>query len=198
MKTKNHTSNALQLNDCKKFITSKTIILFLVLSMALINTVTAQNTKRKDAPSLNIGIETGIPTGDLSLVTSFGAGGSMKLIVPLDHTVAFTASAGYIHYFSKTFFGVKFGDLNSLAFKGGFRLSIEPGFYFEPQGGYSSFSAEGESDGAFTYAANIGYMVHKKADISVHYESATKDGGSLSHVGLRIAYNFSLAKKQSL
>jgi len=104
-----------------------------------INAASAQNTKRKDAPSLNFGIEAALPTGDLSLITSFGGGGSLKLIVPLDNTVSFIISAGFIHYFSKTLFGEKFGGFNSFPFKGGFRFSAKPGFYFEPQAGYSIF-----------------------------------------------------------
>jgi len=194
MKTKNHTTGVLQSSKHKKFLTGKFVLLFLVYIM-LSNIAMAQNTNRKDAPSLNFGIEATLPTGDLSLITSFGAGGSLKLIVPLDNTVSFITSAGYTHYFSKTFFGEKFGGFNSFPLKGRFRFSTKHGFYFEPQAGYSIFSSDGESDGAFTYAANIGYMLHKKADISFGYESATKNGGSLSHVGLRIAYNFSLAKK---
>lgn len=196
METKNYTTNFLQSDDYKKNF-RKIILLLLVLTM-FINAARAQNTKRKDAPSLNFGIEAALPTGDLSLITSFGGGGSLKLIVPLDNTVSFIISAGFIHYFSKTLFGEKFGGFNSFPFKGGFRFSAKPGFYFEPQAGYSIFISEGESDGAFTYGANIGYMLHKKADFSFGYESATKNGGSISHIGLRIAYNFSLTKKSSV
>lgn len=189
MKTKNYTGITWQSNSCKKCITGKIIILFSVLFVALMNAAMAQDTKRKDPPAFSVGIESAVPTGDLSLLSSFGLGASMKVIVPLDNTVAFTASVGYIRYFGKDLFGFKMEDFNSFPLKGGFRFSTKPGFYVEPQAGYSSFSTNGESDGAFTYAGSIGYVIHKKTDFSFRYESATKNGGSLSHVGLRIAYN---------
>jgi len=50
METKNYTTNFLQSDDYKK-IFRKIILLLLVLTM-FINAARAQNTKRKDAPSL--------------------------------------------------------------------------------------------------------------------------------------------------
>ena len=162
----------------------------------LFNQLNAQEQKKgANHSSLSVGAEVAIPTGDLGIVAGVGLGASAKAILPISHATALTINAGYIYYTKKELGGYQVGGFNSIPLKAGVRISTGKGFYFEPQLGYSIFSAGGESDGAFTYAGNVGYLINHAVDISARYESATKDGVSLSHVGVRIAYNFSLGKK---
>lgn len=154
-----------------------------------------------DKPSLSFGAETAIPTGNLSLITPLGLGASAKLIIPATKNIAFTASAGYIYYLKKSYFGEDIGGFHAVPLKGGIRVSINKGFYVEPQAGYTTFGKEstaeeeGGSSGGFTYAGNIGYMAGKNFDISARYENSHIDGLNFSHIGLRLAYNFSLGGK---
>jgi len=154
-----------------------------------------------DKPSLSLGTETGIPTGNLSLITPLGLGGSLKLIVPVTKNVAVTASGGYLYWLKKNYYGESIGGFHSILFKGGIRVSIDKGFYVEPEAGYATFGKdatadqEGGSNGGFTYAGNIGYVIGKKFDISARYESSHIDGLNFNQVGVRLAYNFSLAGK---
>jgi hypothetical protein len=153
---------------------------------------------QRPGASFSMGAELAIPTGDLSLVSPLGLGGSGKFLFPVSSNFGFTVSAGYLYYLQKNYFGERVGGFHAIPLKGGIRISANKGFYFEPQFGYTSFGSGGEdagSDGAFTYAGNIGYLIGNKLDVSMRYESATKDGESIAHVGLRIAYSFSLARK---
>lgn len=173
--------------------------LFTIFAIGLC-TIAAVKSNAQDAKtsgvSLSIGAELAIPTGDLSLVTPLGLGGSVKAVFPLSNVLGFTVSAGYQHYLKKNFFGERIGGFHGIPLKGGIRVNIDKGFYIEPQAGYTSFGSSENPDagyeGAFTYAGNVGYLINGKVDISIRYESATKGGSSLSHVGLRIAYNFKL------
>lgn len=183
-----------QLQNRKTFL-KLFLVAALVCSIAITSKVGAQDTLNKiiPPPSFNIAAEFAIPVGDLNLITPLGLGASGKFIFPLSDIVAFTASGGYIYYFEKSFEGESFGGFHSIPFKGGLRFISLRGFYFEPQLGYSIFGSDGDSDGAFTYAGNIGYLI-KNFDISARYESATKNGSSLSHIGIRVGLNLPFKK----
>lgn len=174
------------------------IITLCVCALA-VNYSHAQSNQATPA-SLSIGANLAIPTGDLGILSSLGAGGSAKLYLPFSPHVGATVSAGYIYFFSKKIFSDDFKGLSAVPLKGGIRIITGKGLYFEPQAGYTNFTVtatqggNSSSDGAFTYAANIGYLVNNRIDISAGFESATKQGESMSHVGLRLAYNFSLKK----
>ena len=177
----------------------KKIIITVVTIYCIIamNTASAQDSKpERKSSSISIGAESAIPTGDLSLTTPLGLGGSVKGVFPIANFIDFTISAGYIYFLKKKIEDESFGGFHSIPLKGGFRFMAGKGFYVEPQAGYSIFGSDGGgSSGAFTYAGNIGYLINNKVDVSARYESATKEGSSLSHVGIRIAYNFSLSSK---
>jgi hypothetical protein len=151
-------------------------------------------------PSLSLGAETAIPTGNLSLITPFGLGASAKLVLPASGIVSITASGGYIYYMKKNYFGEKIGGFHAIPFKGGIRLSLSKGFYLEPQAGYTTFGKEatgdeeGGSDSGFTYAGNIGYLAGKNFDISAGFENSRIEGENFSYIGIRLAYNFILGK----
>nr|MBA2329427.1 hypothetical protein [Flavisolibacter sp.] len=73
------------------------------------------------------------------------------------------------------------------------------GLYIEPQVGYGIYGVkfkgggfdESESEGAFTYAFGLGYAMNG-LDIGARYQGASKDGSTLSLIGIRLGYNFTL------
>ena len=168
----------------------------MIISAALLTVIAArpcfgQITKSRK-PSLNVGLEAAVPTGDMALITPFGLGGSIKVVFPLSNNIGLTASAGYLYFLKKTIFDVTVGGFHAIPLKGGLRICTNNGIYVEPQAGYTFFGAGQGADGAFTFAGNVGYLLNNTFDISARYESAIKDGLSLAHIGIRIAYNFKL------
>jgi hypothetical protein len=187
--------------NCKSFLNQKTpfmkkLVFILALGTIVSFSASAQNKKTTGGTSLSIGAEVALPTGDLNNTHKLGLGGSAKLAIPVVTNGDVTISAGYITFAGKDIgSGIKFSNYNIIPVKAGFRYSFDGGFYLEPQLGYSFVSFGGSSDGAFTYAPNIGYMINRMVDISARYEAASKSGGTVSHIGFRIAYNFSLSGK---
>jgi hypothetical protein len=178
----------------------KKLFLVVLLGTAVAYSATAQKTDDKKitgGTSASIGAEIAIPTGDLGESHKLGLGGSAKLAIPVVTNGDVTISAGYITFSGKEIGGgLKYSNYNMIPLKVGFRYSLgEGGFYVEPQLGYTFVSFGGSNDGAFTYAPNIGYMINRMVDVSARYEAASKDGGTVSHIGFRIAYNFSLNAK---
>jgi hypothetical protein len=73
-------------------------------------------------------------------------------------------------------------------------------FFVEPQIGYGLYpykyeSEDGfstETEGAFTWAAGVGYVFNNNIEVSVRYQTANRLGYSIGIFGLRLGYNFSL------
>jgi hypothetical protein len=173
-------------------------IKFLFLSVAvLLATNSFGQEETGTGPNLSIGAEVALPVGDLGDSHKLGLGGSLKAAFPVATDAFVTVSGGYISFSGKSVaFGgqsIKVPALNAIPLKAGFQYRFPGGFYLEPQLGYTIFSVkDADSDGAFTYAFNVGYLINKALDISTRYEAASKEGSTISHVGFRLAYNFSL------
>lgn len=148
-------------------------------------------------PSLSIGAEVGMPTGDFNASHDIGLGGSLKALFPLFDGGALTLSGGYISFSGDEIgnTGVKRQALNFLPFKAGLRYNLTPGgVYLEPQLGYTSINTSNSNTsatGGFTYAANLGVML-QAIDLSVRYEGVSRDGFTWPYLGLRAGYNFKL------
>jgi hypothetical protein len=153
-------------------------------------------------PSLSIGAELGVPSGDLDETRKIGIGGTAKLAVPIGGGTALTLTSGLISFSGDEFRNVlgqtiKLKALNFIPIKAGVRHQFVPGgFYLEPQLGYTSINtpdSQGSASGGFTYAANAGYMFNNKVDLSARYEGiSAKNDVTLPFIGFRLAYNFSL------
>jgi hypothetical protein len=181
----------------KKFITYS----FLIGALISGTVASAQEGETKAGTQLSVGVEVGIPSGDFGESHKLGLGGSAKVAIPVFTDGAFTVSAGYLSFSGKemTISGITFKNAaaNLIPLKAGLRYSFPTagGFYLEPQLGYTIFSGSGNSSGAFTYAANVGMLINNMVDVAARYEAASKNGATLSHIGLRLAYAFSLGAK---
>ena len=88
-------------------------------------------------PTLGIGVEVGVPAGDLNTTQKIGIGGSANFAYPVGGGTALTLSAGYISYSGDEFTvgntTVKGDALNFIPIKAGVRYQFVPnGFYLEP------------------------------------------------------------------
>lgn len=160
--------------------------------------------------SLSVGPEFVVPVGTFRSETGlkFGLGGSAKLVLPLASNLDGTVSAGYIGFSRSAIDSVSSKyTFTTIPFKAGIRYRTNSGFYLEPQAGYTQTKRTNmESSGQFTYAINLGYLLHDMIDLSVRYEAitaqandqtaggATRNGVSAKMLGLRLAYSFNFAR----
>lgn len=152
----------------------------------------AQENVKVTSPSLSIAVDGAIPTGDFKSGYKMGLGADAKLAIPVVTDGFVTVSGGFLSFPGKDFAGYKLPTATLIPLKAGFQYRFPGGLYLEPQLGYSILKVKGESgsDGAFTYAGNIGFLVNNMIDLSARYEASSKDGGTTSFIGLRVGYNF--------
>lgn len=185
------------------FIKPKTFIMKskLGLSLVVLSAFICSQASAQGRPSLSIGAELGIPTANLNATQKIGLGGSLKAAFPIFEGGAFTLSGGIINFSGDEYRGpgdliVKRPALNFIPLKAGLKYMVSPnGFYMEPQLGYTSINTPNDNTsakGGFTYAYNLGYMLSPQVDLSTRFEGLSRNGSNLNHVGVRLAYNFSL------
>ena len=159
---------------------------------------------QKGNNAIGVAAEVGLPTGDVADVSSIGLGGTVKGLYGIGTAGQLTFTTGYISFSGKK----EIKDLleadkvtNSLIpILAGYRHNFN-GFFAEPQIGYSISKSKikggmfesSESDGAFTWAAGVGYKFNQ-FEVGARYQSMHKDGESSAFVGFRVGYNFSLSK----
>ena len=151
----------------------------------------------KDGGKFSIGLEAGLPIGDAADGYSFAIGGSLKYDHPLSEGLFVTVSAGYTSLTGKTItvevegeeFSGKVPAFGVVPVKAGLKYFFSEGFYGEAQAGAAFGTSEGAGT-AFLYSPGIGYNFSENVDAGVRYEAWTKDGGTTSIIGLRVAYSF--------
>jgi hypothetical protein len=167
-----------------------------LLTLAVLGGVafgTFAQSKSNDVGKFSIGVEAGIPVGDVSNGYNFVIGGSLKYEQPIATDLAFTLSAGYSSFMGKTVdlggASVKFPNAGFIPVKAGIKYHFAEAFYGEAQLG-ASFSTESGGKAGFAYSPGIGYNLGGGIDLGVRYEGWSYSGGTTSQVAARLAYSF--------
>ena len=155
----------------------------------------------------SIGVDAGLPTGNLSNAYKWNLGGSVQADIPVISNQLFvTVNAGYDNIFGKKNIdgsGLDATNIQLLPVKAGLKYFIVPNFYVQGEAG-AAFSLNKSDVGftnsaAFVYAPQLGYQFQlgggNYIDAGVRYEASTKfvsdvDDSKVSFVGLRVAYGF--------
>jgi hypothetical protein len=178
-------------NQKKDFMRKVFLVLASVFALSAANAQTGKN-------QIGIGVDLGLPMGDFGDGSKLGIGGSAKYLHGVGSAGQVTLTAGYISFKAKDLDADESGSTSLLPILVGYRHNFN-GLYVEPQVGYSnlkvkysfggdSFSA---STGGFAYAIGAGYAMEQGLDLGVRYQAVSKDG-TLSFIGFRVGYNFSL------
>jgi hypothetical protein len=165
----------------------------------LLTGFSAFSQNKNTGAELSIGVDGGFPlNSNFKDSHKFGIGGTAKFAYNFDENLALTLQSGYISFAGKdeTIAGVTFKgeSVHFIPVKVGGRYTFSNGIFLEPQLGVSFIGGSGSSTSAFTYAFNAGYRTTPGIDISARYEGASKNG-TLSFLGIRLAYSFSLGGK---
>lgn len=170
------------------------LVLASVFALSAANAQTGKN-------QLGIGVDLGLPMGDFADGAKLGIGGSAKYLHGVGDAGQVTLTAGYISFKAKDLDADESGSTSLLPILVGYRHNFN-GFYVEPQVGYSNlkvkYSFGGDSysasTGGFAYAVGVGYAMAEGLDLGARYQAVSKDG-TISFIGFRVGYNFSLGGK---
>jgi hypothetical protein len=170
--------------------------LFFVLAIAAITTsVNAQSKSTADAKplSFSVGLEAALPIGDLGDLSSFGVGGSVQVNYNVASSLAITGNVGYVTYLGKTLdvsgYSYKYPSLGYVPILAGIEYSFTPMVFGSAQIGYAVGVSPSGLKGGLEYAPGVGVKFSQFSAL-VKYTGISQTGGSLSSVGLRLAYSF--------
>src|SRR3984893_3061305 len=168
--------------------------IMLVLASALV--FSAIGFAQKGHNQIGVAFEVGVPTGDFGTYSKTGFGGSVRGLFGIGTAGQITFTTGYTSF--------KFKDIDAhssiIPLLAGYRHNFS-GVFVEPQIGYGIYGAKvsggsSSSEGAFTWAIGAGYAKNG-FEGGVRYQSATKDGSTLSVVGIHVGYNCTLGATPS-
>ncbi len=176
----------------------------LLITAIIILCGTLSSNAQKGRIQLGIGVEAGIPTGDIGKLVKPGVGGSAKLLYGISDAGNLTLTTGYYSFAAKEDIPDYKETLSCIPVLFGYRHSFNA-FYIEPQIGFGSYNWKAKGSDVtplnsslnateFTYAVGVGY-VYKDVDLGVRFQTGALNGGNFSFAGLRIGYNISFAKK---
>ena len=166
----------------------KLILSLSFVAIAALSASAQKEKKESDAKKVTFSVaaDLGIPVGDLSPFSSFVYGGDVQVEFAAASNFGVTVSAGYLGFAAKSGFTITGGLVPLLA---GGRYYFSPKVYGSAQVGMS-FSTVSGGGSAFTYAPGVGFKLGEKFDLLVKYQSASKNGGDNSFVGVRAGINF--------
>ncbi|WP_129714477.1 hypothetical protein [Pedobacter sp. SYP-B3415] len=150
---------------------------------------------------LSFAAELGLPSGNFSNASNFGAGASVKADIGLSEKFALTANAGYMNFFGRNAFRVNVPDFSYIPLKAGLKYFFTEKAFAEVQGGVALPASEANK---MVYAWSPGFgtrfrvSARAKMEAGIRYEGWTSrsdfqiDGNqhfsTRSFVGLRIGY----------
>ena len=155
----------------------------------------------------SVGVDAGLPTGNLSNAYNWNLGGSVQADIPVVQNQLFvTVNAGYNNIFGKNNIdgtGLDATNIQLLPVKAGLKYFPVNHLYVQGEAG-AAFSLNKsdlgfDNSAAFIYAPQVGYQfpIGGKSfiDAGVRYEGSTKFNSTISDskvnfVALRVAYAF--------
>lgn len=170
-------------------------LLFVCASAFFFATVNAQSGNNQ----IGVGLDIGLPIGDFGDAANVGFGGTIKGLLGVGTAGQVTLGTGYTSFKAKGSTSTDKAHLSIIPILLGYRQNFS-GFYIEPQAGYGIYGVKekvsgvsvSNSEGAFTWAAGVGYAMAQGLDLGVRYQGATKDGDNTSLIGFHARWNFSL------
>ena len=176
----------------------KAKLLLIVMLFVLAVSVNAQTKAAStDAKTFKIGAGAmiGLPTGDYTDVASLAYGVDVMGENAVAPSLGLTLSLGYFDFAKKSDFkevedefgyNLKLGLITVLA---GAKYYFSDKLYGSAQAGLS-FATESGAGSVFTFAPGIGYKIADKFDLLLKYQSGSKNGSTVSFLGVRAGYSF--------
>lgn len=171
---------------------SKLLTVALTIAAFFFTTSVNAQTTPANAFRFDLGIDAGIPTGNLTIGSNFVIGGSGQLQYGITNNFALIATLGGDHFLSKTdpATGKLYDSFGVLALKAGIKEFFVPHIYFALEAG---FAGEGTDSGVgnkkFLVSPQLGWA-NSKWDMGIRYDNYSGQNDPYGFVALRLAYGF--------
>ncbi len=166
----------------------KKLCLVALVAMFSITTMNAQG-------NFNVGVNAGIPTGDVSDLYSFTLGIEANYLFEVSDKFQVGPTVSFVNFFGDS---IDFGDFGD--FEGGGNFDV-PDASFLPIGGAARYMASEKivlgvdltyavgispdgNDGGFQYRPMVGYNVSEKIMLQASYSGISVDGGTFGQFGV--------------
>jgi len=176
---------------------SKLAAIAAFIGTALLGTQAMAQTAPADPWHLGIGIEGGIPTGDISSYSHFELGGNARLQYDLSPVFSLMLTSGYDNIFSRqtvTINGTLFSDervnLGIIPVKAGAKVFFAKNLYADGEAG-AGFETTGPKQTKLILSPGIGWS-DTHWDVGLRYENYSGESNNFGAVMLRLAYGFKL------
>jgi hypothetical protein len=138
-----------------------------------------------------IGVEGGIPTGDIKDYSKFDLGGTARLQYGVAKNVGLTLTSGYYNFFADAAAKAVGGkDVGIVPVKVGAKFFFNSPIYFGAEAG-AGFETNYSKNTKLILSPGLGWA-NKSWDIGVRYESLSGQDDNYGTVAVRLAYGFSL------
>jgi len=166
----------------------QTFKILTITTVLFLSVITLSNAQTKTEPfRLGLGLNLGGATTDGYNVT---LGGDLKLQKDITKVISASLATGYTNFFPNKNNGFT-QNYGFVPLKAGIKYFPVSGVYFGGELG-AAFGVEKNSGTSFLYAPAVGITFNKNYDFSARYEALNQNGGTLSHIALRLAYAFTL------
>jgi len=128
----------------------------------------------------------GLPTGDYADVANFAYGVDIMGEYAVAPSFDLTFSTGCVNWAKKSGYT---GDVKLIPVLAGAKYYFSDKLYGSAQAGLS-FATESGAGSVFTFAPGIGYKIADKFDLLLKYQSGSKNGSTVSFLGVRAGYSF--------
>jgi Outer membrane protein beta-barrel domain len=180
---------------------------FALGAKAQTTTTSTSKTTGSNGVLLSVGVDAGIPTGNLNNNYNFNIGGSVQADIPvIQHQLFVTVNAGYNSIQGKNNIGgtgLDATNIQLLPVKAGLKFFPISNFYIQGEAGaaflLNKSNLGDDKSAAFVYAPQVGVQFplggKSYIDAGVRYEASTKfssvsDDSKVNFFGLRVAYAF--------
>jgi len=174
-----------------KTLSKLTVAALIVAALFFTTNVKAQTTPA-NALRFNLGLDAGIPTGNLTISSNFVLGGTARLQYGVTNNFAITLTSGADHFFSKDIPGTNmpYNSFGIIPIKAGIKDFFVPNLYFGVEGGVGIEQVDsGPANTKLLLSPAVGWG-NKLWDIGIRYDNYSGQNDNYGFVALRIAYGF--------
>lgn len=149
--------------------------------------------KGQEGFTFGAGVRVGLPIGDFSDSHSFGIGVEAQGEYQFSEMFSGVITSGYTSFFGKKYDIPGVGSYKAdaaglIPILAGVRVYPSTNFFIGAQAGYGILTG-GSSGGAFNYQPQVGYN-SGSFQLALNYNGLSKNGTTLSHIGLTGIYKF--------
>jgi len=182
------------MKNSTKWIASAFAAVAILFASSQVNAQT-KSSNPGDIWRLGIGVEGGIPTGNLNSFSNFALGGTARLQYDTPSNLSFMLTSGYYNVFGKEYTvgttTYKPDAQGIVPLKAGIKVFAGDNIYFSGELG-AGFETNYAKNTKFIASPGVGYANAGGLDIGVRYENFSGQGDNYGLVALRLAYGFKL------